>query len=126
SISSSVLQPICLTAELSMKGTLLHLGIPERDLRNPKLFGHNLFKLGEKMVQVESHKDDQLLLGMLNKFPNYVEDRYRETQLTRLEVISIALSAQFIAASSVRRVSGRDLSSQIENSEVGLRSNYFS
>ena len=126
SISSSVLQPICLTAELSMKGTLLHLGIPERDLRNPKLFGHNLFKLGEKMVQVESHKDDQLLLGMLNKFPNYVEDRYRETQLTRLEAISIALSAQFIAASAVRRVSGRDLSSQIENSEVGLRSNYFS
>ena len=77
------------------------------------------------MVQLESHKDDQLLLGMLNKFPNYVEDRYRETQLTRLEVISIALSAQFIAASAVRRVSGRDLSSQIENSEVGLRSNYF-
>lgn len=125
SISSSVLQPICLTAELSMKGTLLHLGISERDLRNPKLFGHNLLKLGEKMVQEKSHKDDQLLLDMLTKFPNYVDDRYRETQLTRLEVISIALSAQFIAASAVRRISGRDISSQIETSELGLRGNYF-
>lgn len=125
SISSSVLQPICLTAELSMKGTLLHLGISEKDLRNPKLFGHNLLKLGGKMTQEKSHRDDQLLLDMLTKFPNYVDDRYRETQLTRLEVISIALNAQFIAASAIRRISERDLASQIETSELGLRGNYF-
>lgn len=77
------------------------------------------------MVQEKSHRDDQLLLRMLSKFPDYVNDRYRETNLTRLEVISLALSAQFIAASAVRRISGRDVAEQIETSEIGPRSNYF-
>lgn len=124
-ISSPILQPICLTVELAIKGTLLYLGIPEKDLRDPKKFGHNLVKLAQRMVQEKNHRDDQLLLRMLSKFPDYVNDRYRETNLTRLEVISLALSAQFIAASAVRRISGRDIAEQIENSEVGPRSNYF-
>ncbi|MDC5459203.1 hypothetical protein OHW96_11390 [Acinetobacter baumannii] len=124
-ISSPILQPICLTVELAIKGTLLYLGIPEKDLRNSKKFGHNLVKLAQRMIQEKSHRDDQLLLTMLNKFPDYVSDRYRETNLTRLEVISLALSAQFIAASAVRRISGRDVAEQIETSEVGPRSNYF-
>jgi len=114
SISSPVLQPICLTAELAMKGTLLHLGVPEKDLKNTKLFGHDLAKLGRRMVQERNHRDDSLLLLALSKFPDYVGNRYRETQLTRLDVIALALDAQFVAASSVRRISGADLALQIE------------
>lgn len=124
-ISSPILQPICLTAELAMKGTLLYLGVQENDLRNPKLFGHNLTKLGQRMNQEKSHRDDSLLLNMLSRFPDYVGNRYRETELTRLEVISLALSAQFIAASSIRRISGSDFANQIESSEIGSRSKYF-
>lgn len=123
SISSPILQPICLTVELALKGTLLHLGIAEKDLKNQKLFGHNLIKLGQKMVQEKNHRDDQLLLAKLSRFPDYVGDRYRETELTRLEVISLALDAQFIAASAVRRISERDFAKLIEISEVGPRSN---
>ncbi|WP_336965325.1 hypothetical protein [Acinetobacter pittii] len=124
-ISSPILQPICLTVELAIKGTLLYLGIPEKDLRNSKLFGHNLVKLAQRMIQEKSHRDDQLILTMLSKFPDYVSDRYRETNLTRLEVISLALSAQFIAASAVRRISGRDIAEQVETSIIVPRSNYF-
>ncbi|MGK4923726.1 hypothetical protein ACSLUB_14460 [Bordetella hinzii] len=124
SIGSAVLQPICLTAELAMKGTLLHLGVPEKDLKNPKLFGHNLNKLGERMAKDSSHRDDALLLPALNKFPDYVGDRYKETQLTRLEIIALALDAQFVAASAVRRISGEDMASQME-AAAGARGNFF-
>lgn len=125
SISSPILQPLCLTAELAMKGTLLHLGIPEQDLKNPKLFGHNLMKLGRQMTQEKGHRDDILLLDLLSKFPDYVGDRYRETKLTRLEVISLALSAQFIAASATRRISESDLAKQIEDLMIEPRGKYF-
>ncbi|MCD9031177.1 hypothetical protein LDO32_05460 [Luteimonas sp. Y-2-2-4F] len=124
SIGSAVLQPICLTAELAIKGTLLHLGVPERDLKNPKLFSHDLNKLGEKMSKDSSHRDDLLLLHALGKFPHYVDERYRETQRTRLEIISLALDAQFIAASAVRRISGVDMESQME-AAIGPRGNLF-
>lgn len=124
SISSPVLQPICLTAELAMKGTLLHLGVTEKDLKNPKLFGHGLANLGQKMAQESSHRDDPLLLSALSRFPDYIGDRYRETQLTRLEVIALALDAQFVSASAVRRISGEDLALQIETTGPGPRSNF--
>ncbi|MFM2054466.1 MAG: hypothetical protein RL456_2503 [Pseudomonadota bacterium] len=121
SVGSAVLQPICLTAELAMKGTLLQLGVPERDL---KLFGHNLSKLGEKMAEDSGHRDDALLLPALNKFPDYAKNRYKETQLSRLEIIALALDAQFVAASAVRRISGEDMASQVE-AAAGPRGNFF-
>lgn len=125
SISSPVLQPICLTAELAMKGTLVHLGVAEKDLKNQRLFGHDLAKLGQKIAQDSSHRDDQLLLNALSRFPDYVGDRYRETQLTRLEVIALALDAQFVAASAVRRISGEDLALKVETTGPGARGNFF-
>lgn len=84
SISSPILQPICLTAELAIKVSLLYLGVTEKELKNPKLFGHDLIKLAQKMTQLKNHRDDQLLLQKLSKFPDYVGNRYRETELTRL------------------------------------------
>ncbi len=123
-IGSAVLQPICLTAELAMKGTLLHLGVPEVDLKNSKLFGHNLNRLSERMAEICKHRDDVLLLPALRNFPDYVGDRYRETLLTRLEIIALAIDAQFVAASAVRRISGQDIASQIE-ATTGPRASFF-
>lgn len=124
-ISSAVLQPISLAAELAMKGTLLHLGIPEQDLRNRKLYGHNLENLAQTMTQKNGHRDDPLLLSALSKFPDYVGDRYRETTLSRMEVIALALDAQFVTASAVRRISGEDLALQLETAWPGPRGNFF-
>ncbi|MBG5598598.1 hypothetical protein I5E49_01555 [Pseudomonas aeruginosa] len=126
SVSSPVLQPICLTTELALKGTLLHLGITEKELRHPKLFGHDLVKLGQRVTQECSHRDDPLLLNALGRFPDYVGDRYRETPLTRLEVIALALDAQFVSASAVRRISGEDVALQMETSGPGPRDTFFS
>lgn len=109
--NSSALQPICLATELAMKGTLLELGISETDL---KKYGHNLQKLYTEMVNKVSHRDDPLLLKLIPNFPHYVNDRYQETNFTRLEIIEFALATQFIVASSIRRISKIDFASEIE------------
>lgn len=125
-IGSAVLQPICLTAELALKGSLLRLGVTEAELKSPKLYGHNLVKLASKLTTECSHRDDDLLLSAVSRFPDYVGDRYKETQLSRLDVIALALDAQFIAASSVRRLSNEDLAVQMEVSGPGPRYQFFS
>ncbi|MCW5297732.1 hypothetical protein DXT88_06035 [Herbaspirillum lusitanum] len=125
SANSAILQPICLTAELALKGTLLNLGVSERDLKDRKLFGHDLTKLGQKMTLERGHRDDHLLLAALKKFPDYVDERYRETKLSRLEIIALALDAQFVAASAVRRISGEDLAGQMEAIGPGPRADFF-
>lgn len=123
-VGSPILQQICLAVELALKGTLLHLGLTLTDVAK-KPFGHNLINLGQKMTQLRSHKDDELVLKALRRFPNLVNERYCETNLSRLEIISLALDAQFISASCVRRITGTDLTSQIEDSDFGSRNNYF-
>lgn len=119
-VNSAVLQPICLAAELAMKGTLLHLGVSENELRY-KPYGHNLQNLAQAMTEKCRHRDDPLVLSALNRFPDYVGDRYRETTLSRIQIIELALDAQFVAASSVRRISGDDFASQLEGNWPGPR-----
>lgn len=119
SVGSAILQPICLSVELATKGSLLHLGVPESELKNK--FKHDLVALAREVAVRKPHRDDPLLLAAVEKFPDYVGGRYAQTGLTRLQVVSLALDAQFIAATSVRRLSDYDMSAQVE-AAAGTRS----
>lgn len=121
----SQLQPIHLTAELSLKGALVQIGVEEKEL-SKREYGHNLAAIAEKLIAERPHSDDQQLLAVAEKMPGYVDNRYRGSKLSRLEVIDLALGAQFIAGSAVRRVSQRDIGSIFEVSDwPGPRHKYF-
>lgn len=104
--TNSILQPICILAELSMKGALLKLGVKNEDLRLK--FGHKLLELARELSRLVPHHEDELLIGVCASFPDYVKSRYDESALNRLQIVKLALKAQFVAASSLRRVSGAD------------------
>jgi hypothetical protein len=108
----SVIQPICLAAELSMKALLVWKGLTPKQAGDQ--FGHKLVKLGVEMASLAPHRDDTLIAATLPKFPHYVASRYSPAGLTRLTVVGLALAAQFIAASTLRRASGVDLAAQME------------
>lgn len=121
---ASATQPICLIAELAMKGTLYHLGVSKKDIR---ALGHHHDKIAERMASEQPHRDDPLIQGIVAKLPNYVESRYSGSTLSRLEVVELALDVQFIAASSLRRISGVDNAEDFERSGdfPGPRKNLF-
>ncbi|MDC8748702.1 hypothetical protein NY751_22210 [Xanthomonas campestris] len=122
SVCSAVLQPICLSVELATKGSLLYLGVTESELKNK--FRHNLTALASEVASRKPHRDDSMLLAAVEKFPDYVGGRYEQTALTRLQIVSLSLDAQFIAATSVRRLSSYDMAAQVE-AAVGARSSFF-
>lgn len=103
----SVLQPICLTAELSLKGALTYLG-------EKYAFKHHLSVLSASLAKVKPHRDDGLISEVIKRFPDYVDSRYKAEGLTRFDVVRLALAAQFIAASSVRRLGPVDLAQAME------------
>jgi hypothetical protein len=73
------------------------------------------------------HRDDPLVALVVSQLPPYVASRYRPAGLPRLEVVELALGAQFVAASSVRRLSSRDLAGQMEGAGgPGARPTFFS
>jgi len=107
---SSLVQPVHLVAELSLKAALRYMGI------NPGRT-HDLTGLALKLAQAQPHRDDALIASSVKHFPDYVGSRYKMPDLSRLDVVRRALAAQFIAASSARRFSSVDLALVLERDQ---------
>lgn len=109
----SVIQPICMVAELSMKAALVWDGVDPESFRKSK-DGHNLALLAQRMGVARPHRDDARVQAVVANLPPYVASRYKPAGLKRLQVVRLALGVQFIAASSLRRIADADLSMQME------------
>ncbi|WP_431480835.1 hypothetical protein [Pseudomonas thivervalensis] len=121
---ASATQPLCLVAELAMKGTLYHLGLSEKEIRT---LGHHHKNIALRLAKECPHRDDNFIADIVNHIPDYVITRYNGSSLTRLETVQLALNVQFIAASSLRRISGVDHASDFETREgfPGSRAEFF-
>ncbi|MCO5792670.1 MAG: hypothetical protein HEQ21_07610 [Blastomonas sp.] len=108
----SMLQPICMTAELSLKAALVKNGADPGSFKGPA--GHDLKKLMERMARETPHRDDATATDIVARLPAYVASRYAPAGLNRLQVVRLALGVQFLAASTVRRFASRDLAAEME------------
>ena len=110
----AVVQSSCLAAELALKGSLSYLGTNEKDFSND--LKHDLAKAAEKLITIKSTDNDAILIKACKKFPDYVKSRYDEHGLSRIQLLELAMRAQFVVAEAVRRISDRDLACTIESS----------
>lgn len=113
----SVLQPICLVAELAMKAALVRNGEDPSSFGRKGGEGHDLTKLSSRLATEKPHRDDARIADIVGRMPAYVGSRYKPAGLTRLDVVRLALGVQFIAASTVRRYSDRDYAQPMETGE---------
>jgi hypothetical protein len=107
----AAVQTICLTAELALKGALAARGWLEPQYRK---LSHHLDKLAKALIAEVSTVHDDRLRGAVARFPDYVGTRYASHGMTRTELMVLAMRAQFVAAEGLRRVSDRDLASELE------------
>ena len=107
----AAVQTICLTAELALKGALAARGWTEAQYRK---LSHHLVKLADALIGEVSTAHDDGLRGAIAHFPDYVGTRYASHGMTRIELMVLAMRAQFVAAEALRRVSHRDLASMLE------------
>lgn len=120
----SVIQSICMVVELSLKAALVFNGADPKEFKGRR--GHDLETLANRMSAELPHRDDPLVQAVVAKLPPYVESRYKPAGLTRFEVVRLAFGAQFVAASTARRLSERDLAAQMEaDSWPGPRRPFF-
>lgn len=105
-------QTALLSAELAFKATFIHLGYSEEYCR--KKFSHRHVDMALYLAQeIPGHSDDKIL-KICEKFPDYVHSRYNSTGLNRLELIRVAMGAQFVAAECTRRITNRNILKSIE------------
>jgi len=107
----AAVQTTCLSAELATKGALAHLGLDDKALKD---LSHSLTRLAAKLVELAPAETDARLLAAVQKFPNYVGARYSAHGLTRLELMELAMRAQYVAADVIRRVTDRHMGIEME------------
>jgi hypothetical protein len=112
--ADNVVQSACLTAELSMKGVLAKLGVDEARRRKLGGNGHGLAAIAAALIEKVPGPSDARLVRVAGEFPNYVNSRYVAHGLKRIDLVELAMKAQFVAADAVRRVTDRDFVSLIE------------
>lgn len=112
----SVVQPICLTAELSMKAALVDLGEDPKVLAKRNV-GHNHKELARRLATQSPHRDNSTVAAVAAALPGYVDSRYKSAGLTRLTVVKLALGVQFIAASAARRGGDQDFTGEMEREQ---------
>lgn len=106
-----VIQPLCALVEVSLKASLRFLGKTEKET-----WGHGLVDLASDLATMKPHRDDGLITDAVKHLPKkYPDYRYKSLGLMRLNVVRLALAAQFVAASSVRRLSSVDLALDMES-----------
>ncbi len=109
----SVLQPICMVVELSLKAALVRNGADPNSFKGKD--GHDLGKLADRLATETPHRDDARVRALIDRMPAFVASRYKPSGLTRLDVVRLALGAQFVAAATVRRFGQRDLAAEMES-----------
>ena len=121
----AVTQALCMTAELSLKAALLYLGEKQKTLAS-RNYGHKVDRLAEFLADKKPHRDDPLVGKIVRRLPDYIGSRYSVTDLRRIELVELGLGVQFVAASSVRRLTDRDVALRMEDADwPGARQKYF-
>jgi hypothetical protein len=111
---SALTQSIGMTVELALKAALMHLGVDEK--RRKKL-SHENVDSAKLLASLKPHRDDDLIGILVKNLPPVVGSRYKRADLTRLEMVDLALGSQFIASSTLRRLTSRDFAANIERKE---------
>ncbi len=106
----SAVQPICLSAELSIKGTLSFLGVEEKKL---KQLSHNIQQLANALSELKPSPSDDLFQEAASQFPDYVKSRYSVHALKRADINRLAMLSEYVAADAIRRISDRNIIEQI-------------
>ena len=121
----SVIQPICMVAELALKAHLVWKGADPNSFQRRGGPGHDVVELAKSMAQQSPYRDDPLVAEVVGKLPHYVGSRYDPAGLSRLQVVRLALGVQFVAASTLRRISGVDFAAEMEASRRTPRQPFF-
>ncbi|MEI2298207.1 hypothetical protein [Ensifer sp. MJa1] len=105
-------QSSCIAAELAMKGVLAYRGWPESEIRK---LNHDLPKIAEAIIKEAPSSTDVRLMQACGVFPGYANSRYKQHGLSKIQLIELAMRAQYVAADVLRRVSQRNIGGDLEN-----------
>ena len=107
----NAIQSSLLSVELAAKSSLMYLGC---DANYIKSLGHCRKMIKENLISYKIIDENDDFFEIYYSLPKYVDSRYKPQNLSKQELVNIAIKSQFLVSEIIRKISKRNLADSIQ------------
>lgn len=107
----NAIQSSLLSVELAAKSSLMYLGC---DANYIKSLGHCRKMIKENLISYKIIDKNDDFFEIYYSLPKYVDSRYKPQNLSKQELVNIAIKSQFLVSEIIRKISKRNLADSIQ------------
>ena len=108
---ANAIQSSLLSVELAAKSSLMYLGC---DANYIKSLGHCRKMIKENLISYKIIDENDDFFEIYYSLPKYVDSRYKPQNLSKQELVNIAIKSQFLVSEIIRKISKRNLADSIQ------------
>lgn len=108
---ANAIQSSLLSVELAAKSSLMYLGC---DANYIKSLGHCRKMIKENLISYKIIDENDDFFEIYYSLPKYVDSRYKPQNLSKQELVNIAIKSQFLVSEIIRTISKRNLAESIQ------------
>ncbi len=108
---ANAIQSSLLSVELAAKSSLMYLGC---DANYIKSLGHCRKMIKENLISYKIIDENDDFFEIYYSLPKYVDSRYKPQNLSKQELVNIAIKSQFLVSEIIRKISKRNLAESIQ------------
>lgn len=106
----NAIQSALLSIELAIKSCLLYLGCEYTEIKS---LSHCKNKTINKLIEYNLIQSNDYFYKLYSSLPEYVNSRYSEQNLTKLDLVKLVIKIQFLVAEMIRKITTRNLAKSI-------------
>ncbi|WP_265469496.1 hypothetical protein [Haemophilus parainfluenzae] len=107
----NAIQSSLLSVELAAKSSLMYLGC---DANYIKSLGHCRKMIKKNLISYKIIDENDDFFEIYYSLPKYVDSRYKPQNLSKQELVNIAIKSQFLVSEIIRKISKRNLAESIQ------------
>ena len=114
----NAIQSSLLSVELAAKSSLMYLGC---DANYIKSLGHCRKMIKENLISYKIIDENDDFFEIYYSLPKYVDSRYKPQNLSKQELVDIAIKSQFLVSEIIRKISKRNLARDMQLEQQFVR-----
>ena len=114
----NAIQSSLLSVELAAKSSLMYLGC---DANYIKSLGHCRKMIKENLISYKIIDENDDFFEIYYSLPKYVDSRYKPQNLSKQELVNIAIKSQFLVSEIIRKISKRNLARDMQLEQQFVR-----
>ena len=115
----NAIQSSLLSVELAAKSSLMYLGCDANYIK--KSLGHCRKMIKENLISYKIIDENDDFFEIYYSLPKYVDSRYKPQNLSKQELVNIAIKSQFLVSEIIRKISKRNLARDMQLEQQFVR-----